>query len=168
MIKTDRLNIRLLEERDIEMIRQWRNIYREHFFDSSEISKEQQRAWYTNYQSTKGTDQMYILELKDGTPIGQCALYNIDITSRKAVFGRFLLLEEFRHVGYAEEAVKGVLNYAFKILRLYKIKVEVFLENIDAIAIYARSGFKTTTKPIILMEAVNYEADPNKPLILEE
>ena len=167
MICTDRLDIRPLEEKDIEMIRQWRNLHKESFFDAGEISKEQQRAWYQRYQESGGIDRMFIMCLKDGTPIGQAALYSIDVAMRRAVFGRFLLLEEFRHKGYAEEAVKAMMDYAFSVLRLHKVKVEVFIENIGAIAIYARAGFQTTAKPIMLMECINPNHDVNKPVILD-
>jgi len=165
-IKSERLILRSLVEKDVEMIRQWRNAHRDSFFDAGEISKEQQGMWYQQYQEAGGRDQMFIICLKEGTPIGQVAIYNVNIENRTATFGRFLLLEEYRHHGYAEEAVKRLLQYAFEVMRLYKLKLEVFLENMDAIAIYARAGFKTTTKPIILLEKINDDYDWKQPLCL--
>lgn len=166
MLKSERLILRPLEEKDVELIREWRNRHKHMFFDSSEISKEQQRVWYTHYRESGGTDQMFIICLKDGTPIGQVAIYDVSIENRTAKFGRFLLLEDYRSLGYAEEAVKRLLQHCFETMRLYKVKLEVFLENIDAIAIYARAGFKTTTKPIILLEKINDDYDYRKPLVL--
>jgi len=166
MLKSERLIIRPLEEDDMEMIRQWRNKHRDDFFDAGEISKEQQRLWYTHYKESGGKDQMFIICLKDGTPIGQVAIYDVNIENRTAKFGRFLLLEEFRGQSYAEEAVKRLLKHCFDTMRLYKLKLEVFLENINAIAIYARAGFKTTTKPIIMLEKINDDYDYRKPLQL--
>lgn len=166
MLKSERLIIRPLEENDVEMIRQWRNKHRDSFFDANEITKEQQRMWYTNYKESGGKDQMFIICLKDGTPIGQVAIYDVSIENRTAKFGRFLLMEEYRCHGYAEEAVKRLLKHCFETMRLYKLKLEVFLENLNAIAIYARAGFKTTTKPIIILEKINNDYDYRKPLQL--
>lgn len=167
MIKSERLQFKPVGEEDIEWLRSTRNKYRDHFFDAHEISKEQQRAWYEKYKEVEGRDQMFIMQLKDTTPIGTVAIYNIDVTNRTAIFGRFLLLEEFRGQGYAEEAVKCMLKYCWDTLRIYKLKVEVFLDNIDAIAIYARAGFKTTTRPIILLENINENIDFKKPMTIK-
>jgi len=158
--------MRPLKDEDVELIRQWRNNHRDSFFDASEITKEMQRAWYQRYKETDGKDQMFIMCLKDGTAIGQVAIYNINVADRNADFGRFLLLEEYRGHGYAEECVKGMMEYCFETLRLYKVKIQVHLDNIDAIAIYARSGFKTTTRPILYMERVNPNYDWKKPITI--
>lgn len=166
MLKSERLILKLIEEKDIEWLRTTRNKYKDHFFDASEISKEQQRQWYTKYVETGDKDQMFIIYLKSGEKIGTVAVYNINITDRTADFGRFLLLDEYRHCGYAEEAVRCLLEYCFDSIRLYKLKIGVHLDNIDAIAIYARAGFKTTTRPIILLERVNANFDVRKPLVL--
>ena len=164
--KGERVNLRPIEEKDIEWLRESRNKYKDHFFDSSEISYEQQRMWYSSYKEA-GTDRMYIIELKDATPIGTIAIYDIDIGRRMAKFGRFLLIEDYRGKGYAEEAAKLCVDIAINDMRLFKLKVEVFLENLDAIAIYARTGFKTG-KPIIVLEKVAYEQNLQKPLVLGE
>ena len=164
MLKSERLVLRPINESDVEWLRETRNKYRDHFFDSGEITAEQQRGWYKKYRETH-TDQMFIMELKDGTKIGTIAIYNIDVAKRTATFGRFLLLNEFTHKGYAEEAVKCLLDYCWNKMRLYKLNIEVYLENLDAIAIYARAGFKTG-KPIIHLEKVNEKVDFNKPMII--
>jgi len=156
-----RINLKPLEEKDIETTRTWRNKYSDKFFDSSYITKEQQRQWYERFKETH--DYFFIIQLKDKTPIGTISLYNINIGDRTAVLGRFLLLDEHRHHGYAEEAVGMVIDMAER-MGLFKIKVEVHLENIDAIAIYARAGFKTQTKPIIIMEKQFTNQDWDRPI----
>ena len=166
MIKSERIYLKPIGENDIEWLRETRNKYKNNFFDANEISKEQQRSWYERYQENS-TDRMFIIKLKSGEYIGTIALYNIDIGSRKAVLGRVLLLEEFRGHGYAEEAVKLLTDYAFSIMKLYKIKVEVHQDNLDALAIYARAGFKTITRPIMVLEKTNYDFDARKPLKIE-
>lgn len=167
MIIGSRINLKPIDIDDIEWLRESRNRYHDAFFDAHEISKEQQRAWYDRYKESN-TDRMFILQLKNGTNIGTIALYNIDIPSRTAILGRVLLLNEFRGKGYAEEAVKLIYELAFDQLRLYKIKVEVYLTNLDAISIYSRVGFKMNEKPIVLLEAVNPNYDPKKTINVTE
>ena len=159
------IKIRPLEREDIEKIRNWRNANLDKFFDASYISKEQQRKWYEKYSDSGGTDLMFIIQA-DGEDIGTIALYNINPGDRTATLGRVLILEDYRGHGYAEEAVGLILDLAFKKMRLFKVKVEAHLDNIDAIAVYARNGFKTTTRPIILMEATNPDTDWKKPIKL--
>jgi len=166
MIKSERLVFKPIDENDLDWLRDSRNKYRDNFFDSHEISKEQQRNWYDRYREV-GTDKMFIVKLKSGEQIGTIAIYNIDVSSRTAILGRILLLEEFRHHGYAEEMVKRMLDVAFDSMRLYKVRVETHYENIDAVAIYARAGFKPVTKPILLLEKINPAYDSKKPLNLE-
>jgi RimJ/RimL family protein N-acetyltransferase len=165
MIKSERLVFKPVNENDIEWLRETRNKYRDHFFDANEITKEQQKAWYQKYRDI-GTDNMFIVMLKSGEKIGTIALYATDITSRTAKLGRVLLLEEFRQHGYAEEMVKRILRIAFEEMKLYKVRVEVHMDNIDAIAIYARAGFKSVTKPIQLLEAINHNFDSKKPSVI--
>lgn len=167
MIKSERLVFNCIEEKDIEWLRESRNKYRDKFFDSHEITTEQQKSWYVRYKEI-GTDQMFIVTLKSGEKIGTIALYDIDITNRTAKLGRILLLDEFRHYGYAEEMVKSLMNYAFNTTRLYKVKVECYWENLGAIAIYYRAGFKVNPKPIMQLEKINDNIDWKKSLVMVE
>lgn len=166
MIRSERLVFKPVDENDIEWLRDTRNKYKDHFFDAHEITKEQQKAWYAKYREI-GTDHMFIVKLKSGDKIGTIALYDVDITNRTVKLGRVLLLEEFRRHGYAEEMVQTLLKLAFETMKLYKVKVEVHIDNINAIAIYARAGFKSITRPIQLLEAVNPNYDPKKPVTIK-
>lgn len=153
---SERLILKPLEDKDIEMIRIWRNTYKQAFFDSSEITPEKQGKWYNDYKASDGKDQIFIITLsEDNTPIGQVSIYNINNETRTGTFGRFLLLETYRHRGYGEEAIKRLLQYCFEDLQLYKVRTEVYYDNIDAIAVYSRARFKPVTRPIIWLEKVN-------------
>jgi len=166
LLKSERLILWPINAKDIEWLRETRNKNKDKFFDTGEISKEQQRVWYEKYQDCK-TDQMFIIRLKSGQSIGTIALYNIDIGKRIAILGRVLLLDEYRGNGYAEEAVKSMLDLAFNSMCLFKIRVEVFEDNKDAIAIYNRSGFKMLTRPILIMEKINNDINWNAPIKIE-
>jgi diamine N-acetyltransferase len=165
-IESARIRLHPIDEYDLEWLRETRNKNRNNFFSAEEITKDQQISWYERYKESN-TDNMFIIATRDGQEVGTIALYNIDIGTRGAELGRVLILEEYRGNGYAEEAVRLLTDYAFKVFRLYKVRVHTHLDNLDAIAVYARAGFKTTTKPIIILEKINPDYNPKKPLVLE-
>jgi len=166
-IKGEKIVLKPIEQKDLERIRLWRNLYSSEFFSGEEISKEQQRLWYERYQASGGKDTMFMVELPNGMQVGTIALYDVSIPDRTARLGRVLLLEEHRGNGYMDEAVQILTNYAFTKMRLYKIRVEVFLTNAVALSLYAKSGYKATTRPMILMEKVNIDYNPLQPLEAE-
>ena len=161
-LKGTKVQLRPIEQKDQEMIRSWRNLYSSAFFSGEQISKEQQRIWYDRYQTSGGKDTMFIVELLDCTPVGQIALYDVSVADRTARLGRVLLLVDHRGRGYMDEGVRLLTNYAFEKMKLFRIRVECFLDNTAAIAIYANAGYKTTTRPIIIMEKTNYDFDPKQ------
>lgn len=167
MLKGTKVNIRLIGEGDLDLLRYWRNQHTNDFFTKDQLSPQQQRAWYQKY-SENPTDRMFIIQLKDSTPIGTVALYNISIADRTAELGRTLLLSEYRGQGYMEEAIKLLLNHTFETMRIWKIRLSVYLDNASAIALYSKCGFESTTRPIMLMEAKNSDIDIGKPFSMSD
>jgi RimJ/RimL family protein N-acetyltransferase len=164
MIVGDRLNLRPIEQKDMDTLRSWRNAYSQNFGDGGYVTKDQQKMFYEKYHESS-TDRMFIIQLKDGTQIGTIALYNISTTDRTADVGRVILLDEHRGQGYAEEAVKLVVGLADR-MRLYKVRVWAYLDNLDAIAVYSRAGFKAG-RPRLYLERVNEESNWKAPVKIE-
>ena len=148
-----------LSERDIELTRKWRNQYAENFFSHDYITKVQQKAWYEKYVENYGRDYMFLIQLKSGEKIGTIALYNINPADRTADVGRILLIDEFRGYDYMEEAIKLVVDLALNDMHLYKLRVEAFLDNVGAISLYHKCGFKSIARPVLLMEQTNHDLD---------
>lgn len=166
MIKGDRVNIRLINENDLDFLRESRNKYRDNFFTHDYISKQQQKAWYEKYKSVFGKDLMFVIQTKDGTKIGAMSIYNIDTATRIADFGRMFVITEYQGEGYAKEAIELLVDFAFNTLRLWKLKLAVFLDNSDAIALYNSVGFKSIPRPTMIMEASNEKKNPNDPMVI--
>lgn len=163
MIKGERINLRPIEEKDMELLRSWRNAYANNFGDAGFITKQQQKMFYDKYQESH-TDRMFVIELKDSTPIGTIALYNINTTDRTAEVGRVIVIDEQRGHGYAEEAVKMLCKLADD-MRLYKLRVWAYLDNLDAIAVYSRAGFKAG-RPRLYLERAN-DVNWRAPVVVE-
>lgn len=166
MIKGKRLDLKPIDRGDVETLRVWRNKYGQDFFTSEQITKQQQRAWYQHYQDNYGKDFMYLIKLKDGTPIGTIALYNVEMGDRTAEVGRVMLLEHFRSQGYMEEALELIIKEAFEKIRVWKLRLSCFLDNAGAISMYHKVGFQALKRPVMIMEMRNPDTNPDKPLKL--
>lgn len=144
----DSLRLRLLEERDLPLTLKWRNQenIRKWFKFSAVIEPEQHSSWFANYIKN---DQDVIFIIEETTqlcrPIGQVSLYNIDLSQKRAEFGRLMIGEnDARGKGYALKASKMIINIGFSQLGLEEIYLEVFSENHSAIHIYEEIGFIKT------------------------
>jgi diamine N-acetyltransferase len=145
-IETERLRLRLLEERDLPLTRGWRN--QEHvrrwFFHDERITPRQQRAWYAEYLR-RDDDFVLIIEERGRTPrpIGQIALYHVDWTARRAEFGRLMIgPPDACGKGLATEAARALLAAAPDRLSLEEVYLEVLARNARAIKVYAACGFR--------------------------
>jgi len=158
-IYSDRLRLRLLEEKDLPLTLSWRNqdSIRKWFFHSDLISLEQHLAWFTKYQARDG-DYVFIIELsalEHWIPVGQIALYNIDWTNRKAEYGRLMIGDPYAQgKGIAREATKLILDLGFSSLGLSEIYLEVFENNAPARKVYEDCGFlvKSIENNVVKME----------------
>ena len=81
-----------------------------------------------------------IFDREDGAPIGTCSLMDIDHHHRRARFG--IVLGERRGGGRGTEATRLTLDWAFHVLSLRNVLLEVFPWNAGAIRAYEKAGFK--------------------------
>jgi len=144
-IESDQIRLRLLEESDLPMTMVWRNQehIRKWFINSAAITQEQHRIWYARYCEC---DNDFLFIIEDiailHKPIGQIALYNLDWEERKAEYGRLLIGDKTAlHRGFARQATRLLLNYAFAQLKMKKIELVVLSENVEAISLYEKCGF---------------------------
>jgi len=141
----ERIQLRLLEQFDLPMTLKWRNQdhIRKWFIHPEVISPEQHREWFEAYLQ-RDNDYLFIIEETQNLnkPVGQISLYNIDWDGKCAEYGRLMIGEaDAQGRGLAKEASRLLLQYAFKVLGMERIDLEVFRDNEPAIAIYRSCGF---------------------------
>jgi RimJ/RimL family protein N-acetyltransferase len=139
------VRLRLLEEADLPMTREWRNQdhIRRWFFHSDVISPEQHLAWYAQYKQ-KDDDFVFVIEETEAlkSPVGQIALYGIDRQRRSAELGRLLIgVPEAASKGLARLAVSRLVDEAFGEWGLSEVHLEVMSNNAAALAVYRACGF---------------------------
>jgi RimJ/RimL family protein N-acetyltransferase len=87
-------------------------------------------------------DHFAIVDGKTDEPIGGCGFLNLDHLNRTAEVGIFIGEKSCWNKGYGEEAIRLLLDYAFNILNLDNIMLNVYAYNTRAIRCYRKIGFK--------------------------
>jgi RimJ/RimL family protein N-acetyltransferase len=77
----------------------------------------------------------------DGKFIGQCALFNLQETDRTCELGIAIGDKAYWGQGYGREAIKLLLDYAFRLRNLHKVYLRVNGTNERAIRAYRACGF---------------------------
>jgi diamine N-acetyltransferase len=99
-----------------------------------------EEAAKANAQAEPPAANFTIYDRGDGAPVGTCALMEIQHRHRRANFG--ILLGERRGQGLGTEATRLTLDWAFNVLSLHNVRLEVYPWNAGAIRAYERAGFK--------------------------
>lgn len=128
-----------------ERYRQLRNKIeiRKWFVTSSEISEQQQYEWFQNYLKDDN-DIMFSIHSNtdDQTFLGANAIYRIQNDKKIAEYGRLAILPQFSGQGIGFAATMAACAITKAVLRLEKLHLEVYKDNIAAVNIYRKAGFQ--------------------------
>ena len=131
-----------------KMVLDWRNHPRisKWMYSLDEISLKNHFNFIENLINEKYSQ--YILVKKDKQYIGVVYFINISYDKKECEFG--LYANPFEKVaGVGRILEKICIEYIFNILKLSKLKLEVFKDNIKARNLYNKYGFKEVTTKII-------------------
>jgi RimJ/RimL family protein N-acetyltransferase len=87
-------------------------------------------------------DHFAIVDVETDELIGGCGLLNIDHINRTAEVGIFIGEKGYWGRGYGEEAMRLLLDFAFNILNLHNIMLNVYAYNTRAQRCYRKIGFR--------------------------
>jgi diamine N-acetyltransferase len=87
------------------------------------------------------TERRFIVEGQRQERIGLVELVEIDHLHRRAEF-LIMISPERQGQGHAKAATRLAINYAFRVLNLYKLYLLVDVDNARAIRIYEECGFQ--------------------------
>lgn len=146
MIKKGSVGIRAIEEDDLILLRDWRNIaeFRENFREFRELNMKMQKDWFEHITKSPDNLMFTIVRLKDNKPIGACGLVYINWIVRSADIS-FYIGEKKYYIdskGYADDAVKIIIKYAFGELNLNKLWTEVYEFDRKKISFFEKYKFK--------------------------
>ncbi len=147
-LKTDRLLLRSIEEKDADFLFQWENDL--NAWASSQTINPLSHKFikdYITYSSQSVLDKgelSLIAESLDGKEvIGYLQLLNYEPLHQKVGLGIYIG-EAYRHLGYASEMIDFVKTYAFDILHCRMLYAETFISNTSACRLFESQGFKQT------------------------
>jgi len=139
----EKIKIRPIKKSDTDNIIKWRNDPNvlKYFIYQEPITKKIHLNWLKTQVKTKKVYQFIIHDIEDNRDIGSVYLRDVDLKNSKAEFGIFIGEDSARGKGFGTLATQKILDFAFKKVKLNKIFLRVFAENLNAIASYKKSGF---------------------------
>lgn len=128
---------------DVERYTEWVNdmeIGQFMLFTSSVLDMEKEKR---SLQNLMDKDVVFAIIEKDTNKcIGNCGLHQINNVHRHATFGIFIGEKTFWNQGVGTEAATLILDFAFNILNLNSVNMDVMSYNKRAIRSYEKVGFK--------------------------
>ncbi len=121
--------LRAVEEADLELLRDWRNIpeFRINFREHRELSLENQKKWFDRLTMSPSDYMFVILEKETQEPIGACGLLYTNWIIRSSDFSFYIGKDKlYIDEKYAKDAAEVLIRYGFKELNLNKIWMELY------------------------------------------
>lgn len=138
------ISFRPIRKSDLGIIVKWLNDPETNQYLGARVRQgtnfETRLKWYEKYKAEK-TKKMFII-YADSKPVGEVGLINIDKLDNNAEL--FIMIGEkaFRRKGIGQQAVKFIINYAFNKLKLHRISLGCFEDNIAGVKCYEKCCFK--------------------------
>jgi RimJ/RimL family protein N-acetyltransferase len=122
-------------------------------------SLEVSRQWLSTRKQQKDRLDLAIVEKASDEFAGEIVLNHLS-ADNEAISLRLWLGVEFRDHGYGSEAIRLVLAYAFDVVGLHRVELEVYAFNTRAIRAYERCGFEVEgrLRHALLWEGERYDA----------
>ena len=136
--------LRLMTYDDTDLIVKWRNTdsVRKNFIYQALFTRESHENWIRTKVETGDVVQMIICEAGTDKPVGSVYVRDIDHTHHKAEYGIFIGEEAARGKGYGTATAKLMIRYCFEELKLHRLFLRVYADNIQAIRSYEKAGFE--------------------------
>lgn len=105
------------------------------------LSVEGADRWFEDMQAKQGKEQVYLGIFRGDRLVGDIQLSHIDWRHRTAEIGVGIARGADRGQGYATDAVRQLLRFAFEHLDLYRVRVSTFEYNTGAQRVLEKCGF---------------------------
>lgn len=146
MLRGDKIQLRAVEHDDLPRMRDWRNQpqLRRHFREFRELSLTNQDQWFARMTSS-ANDFMFVIErAADREPLGVSGLVYVHWVLRSADISLYLGADDLYIDGvggYAEDAARTLIRYAFDNLNLHKVWTELYSFDTKKVELFTRLGF---------------------------
>lgn len=143
MHKSDKVLLAPLSAEDMPILSGWINDRDQVLFNApyKPVHEDQHKAWFDSVQQRNDLVIFGIRRLDGNKLIGSCQLNSINQIHRSAQLQIRIGEPSERGHGYGTQAVRLLLDFAFKDLNLHRVYLHVFRTNVAAIRTYVKSGF---------------------------
>jgi RimJ/RimL family protein N-acetyltransferase len=133
------------ERADIPMFVRWMSDARttEFLAVRSPIGQAMEERWFEDMLDHHGRDRWFfvIALLADERPVGSIDLHAVDLTNGGAGLGILIGDPADTSQGYGSDAIRALLGFAFRELRLQRVWLDVYDDNARGRHVYERIGF---------------------------
>jgi UDP-4-amino-4,6-dideoxy-N-acetyl-beta-L-altrosamine N-acetyltransferase len=143
-----------LDSEQKAMVLEWRNSeFVSKYTHTKQITFDEHLSFIEDLKTLE--DKKYFLVKNDSANLGVINLTHIDKKEKSSELG--LYKNPFcTHKGVGSLLLKSIITYGYDILKLQKLKLEVYKDNIAAIKLYKRFGFQEVSnkndKDLLYME----------------
>ena len=143
----DDLTIRPLVEADLGVTLAWRNHdeVRRWFKNDGVIEPDSHRRWFESYLLRD--DDFVFVACRNRSPVAQGSVYAIDWAAREAEVGRFIVDPMLQGQGLMRRFGAGLISFCWRDFDLRRLRLEVFENNVRAMAVYGSLGFRQRGLP---------------------
>lgn len=110
------------------------------------FNMEKEREWVERNAAPDDWRKTFTILTKNGKPIGNISLMDIDFTHRAATLGIMIGEKDYWDRGYGSDAINTLLDFSFNMLGLHRIELRTLVLNKRAIECYKKCGFKIEGK----------------------
>lgn len=144
IIKGEMVSLLPITIEDTDLIVRWRNApsVQHNFVFRETFTNEMHVNWIENKILTGKVVQFIIQDNISQKKIGSVYLRDIDKQFRSAEYGIFIGEDDFRGKGLGSESARLIVDYGFRNLKLHRIFLRVFKNNIAAVSSYKKVGFE--------------------------
>lgn len=140
------IHLRELSLTDVDQLNVWRNerdILDNLGANFRYIAKDVDINWYQHYLNNRDKSiRLAIIHSETNSYIGNVNLTDIQPINHSAEFSILIGNVTYRSQGIGTAATKLMIKYAFEDLNLHRIYLTVLQENIPAVKLYKKNGFK--------------------------
>ena len=145
ILRGERVYLRPAERSDLELFVRWLSDAEvgRHLSVRSPLSQAEEEKWFDQMVEQQGRDRYHfvICLRSDGRPIGAADLREMSLEDGRAAFGIMIGEKAEWNRGYGTDALNAICDFGFGQLRLERIELDVYADNLNAQRSYAKAGF---------------------------
>jgi RimJ/RimL family protein N-acetyltransferase len=146
LLRGDKVRLTAFNPEDLPIVTRWyQNVLFMRLLDARVAAPQTQAQLQAAIEEQQKSNTTYLFAIRlltDDALMGVIVLDSIDWTNGASWLGIAIGDEAHQNQGYGTEAVRLMLDFAFRELNLHRVQLTVFAYNPRAIALYEKIGFQ--------------------------